>query len=95
MRIIDTYGKFNGPAVESARQGARANGAAKTSADDATASTSSGTDAVTVSAKALELAHSAAKGADDAKIEQLRSSIQDGTFKVDRQAIAKRLVEGG
>jgi flagellar biosynthesis anti-sigma factor FlgM len=95
MRIIDTYGKFNGPAVESARQGARAGGAPKTDTDDTTASTSSGADAVTVSAQARELAQKAAESSDSAKVENLRGAIQGGTFKIDHQAIAKRIVDGG
>ena len=94
MRIIDSYGKFNGPSVDSARQGNRTGGAPKTDTDDVKGSSAGGADAVTVSPQARELAQHAADKADSAKIDQLRSSIQNGTFKIDRQAIASRIVDG-
>jgi flagellar biosynthesis anti-sigma factor FlgM len=92
MRIIDSYGKFNGPSVDSARQGQRAAGASKTDTDGA-GSPATGADAVTVSAQARELAQQAADRTDSARIEHLRSSIQSGTFTIDRQAIANRIVD--
>jgi len=50
---------------------------------------------VTVSAQALELAQKASASADAAKVDKLRGAIQNGTFQIDRQAIAQRLVDGG
>ncbi len=95
MRINDTYGRFNGPTVDSTRQGNRAQNAPKTDEKDAPASTTGGADAVTVSAKAQELASKAAEQSDAARVEHLRSAIQSGDFKIDKQAIAKRIVDGG
>jgi flagellar biosynthesis anti-sigma factor FlgM len=95
MRIIDTYNRFNGPAVGTASQGARAGAAPKTDADGSKAAASGGGDAVTVSSKALQLAQKSAAHADAAKVEHLRSAIEGGTFQIDRQAIAKRIVDGG
>jgi flagellar biosynthesis anti-sigma factor FlgM len=90
MRIIDSYGKFNGASVDSARQGRPAAGAPKA---DAVGSPATGADAVTVSAQARKLAENAADRIDSARIEHLRSSIQSGTFTIDRQAIANRIVD--
>jgi flagellar biosynthesis anti-sigma factor FlgM len=95
MRIIDSYNSFNGPAVNTASQGARAGAAPKTEADGTKAPVGGGGDAVSVSSKALQLAHRSAASADAAKIEHLRSAIEGGTFQIDRQAIAKRIVDGG
>ena len=93
MRIIDTYGRFDNKSVDTARQ---AQAVPKSDADDSKAAApASGGDAVTVSAQAVELAHKAAATADASKVEQLRSAIDAGTFKVDYQAIAKRIVDGG
>lgn len=94
MRIIDTYSRFSGPAVDTAKQGAAAT--PKTTADDTTpAAPAAAGDAVTVSTKAMELAQKAAAHAETAKVQHLRSAIADGTFKIDREAIAKRIVDGG
>ncbi len=94
MRINDTYGRFNGPTVDSTRQGNRAASGPKADATEAQSSATGGTDAVTVSAKAHELAQQAATQADTAKVDHLRSDIQGGTFQIDKQAIAKRIVDG-
>jgi negative regulator of flagellin synthesis FlgM len=95
MRINDSYGRFNNPAVETARQGAGT--AAKPKADDGGAvnTPAPGGEKVTVSAQAQEMAQKAASDADAAKVNGLRAAIQNGTFKVDHQAIARRIVDGG
>jgi flagellar biosynthesis anti-sigma factor FlgM len=49
---------------------------------------------VNFSTAAQELADRAASEADATKVANLQASIQNGTFKVDPQAIARRLVEG-
>jgi flagellar biosynthesis anti-sigma factor FlgM len=95
MRIVDTYGRFNVGGAETAKKGAAAGAAPKADADDAKGAASSGSDAVTVSAQALELAQKASASADAAKVDKLRGAIQNGTFQIDRQAIAKRIVDGG
>ena len=95
MRINETYGRFNGPTVDATRQGNRAGQAPKTDGGDTTSSATSGNDAVTLSSKAKELAQAASEHSDTARVEQLRSAIQGGTFKVDHQAIANRIVDGG
>jgi flagellar biosynthesis anti-sigma factor FlgM len=48
-----------------------------------------------VSAQAQQLAAKAAADADDAKVQKLTTSIQNGTFKIDPHAIASRIVDGG
>jgi flagellar biosynthesis anti-sigma factor FlgM len=93
MRIDDTYGRLNDIAVKTAKQ----TGAAtpKADADDSKASTTAGGDAVTVSAQAMQLAEKAAAQADASKVEKLRAAIEGGTFKIDHQAITRRIVDGG
>ncbi|MGA7122848.1 MAG: flagellar biosynthesis anti-sigma factor FlgM [Polyangiaceae bacterium] len=95
MRIVDTYGRFNVGGTETARKGAAAGAAPNASAEDAKGAAKSGSDAVTVSAQAHELAQKASASADAAKVANLREAIQNGSFKIDREAIAKRLVDGG
>lgn len=92
MRIHDTYGRFDSKSVDTTRQ---AQAVPKADADDAKAASATQGDAVTVSPQAVEMAKKAAATADSAKVEQLRSAIEAGTFKVDFQAIAKRIVDGG
>ncbi len=84
MRIQDAYRSTIDPT--SAR-------ASQTGAKPAASSeTSSGTNAseVAMSDKARELASVGAK--DSMRIDALRSSIQNGTFKIDAHAIATKLV---
>ncbi|HXN32857.1 MAG TPA: flagellar biosynthesis anti-sigma factor FlgM [Polyangiaceae bacterium] len=95
MRIVDTYGRFNVGGADTARKGAAAGATPKADANDAKGAASSGSDAVTVSAQAHELAQKASATADAAKIEHLRGAVQNGTLQIDRQAIAKRIVDGG
>lgn len=47
---------------------------------------------VNVSAKARALAAQADAGVDEAKVARLRDAIDKGTFKIDPQAIASKLV---
>jgi flagellar biosynthesis anti-sigma factor FlgM len=95
MRIVDTYGRFNVGGADTAKKGAATGAAPKTGADDGKTAATSGSDAVTVSAQAVELAQKATETADAAKVERLRGAIQNGTLQIDRQAIAKRIVDGG
>jgi flagellar biosynthesis anti-sigma factor FlgM len=95
MRIIDSYGRFNDRAVNTASQAQAATSTPKTGADEAKGAAAAQGDAVTVSAQAQELAHKAATNADAAKVERLRTAIEDGSFSIDHQAIARRIVDGG
>lgn len=47
---------------------------------------------VTISSHARELALDASSSVDSAKVERLRTSIQDGSFKYDSNAIAKAMI---
>ena len=92
---IDNYGKFSDPVVQSAqsaKKGAGAKGAGS-AGGSAGAPGSTSAEKVTVSAQAQALSHQATT-VDAAKVERLRSAIQSGTFKVDKQAIANRIVDG-
>jgi flagellar biosynthesis anti-sigma factor FlgM len=94
MRIIDSYGKINEPAIQTTKQGAIAGQAPHAHKHGKTPPQVSG-EKVTVSAQAQELADKAAADAETAKVDKLRAAIQDGTFKPNPQVIAKRIVEGG
>ena len=99
MRIIDSYNRFNNWSVNTTVQG-QATSATATEKNRTAESSRQGTasakgDAVDVSAQAVELAQKAAAEADAAKVEKLRSAIQDGSFVIDHQAIANRIVDGG
>ena len=95
MRIIDSYGRFNDRSVNTASQGQAATSATKAGAGDAKGASATPGDAVTVSAQAQELAQKAAANADTAKVERLRTAIENGTLVIDHQAIARRIVDGG
>lgn len=95
MRIVDTYGRFNVGGTETARKGAATGTTPKAGAGEAKGAATPGSDAVTVSAQAVELAQKASDSADASKVNQLRGAIQNGTFQIDRQAIAKKIVDGG
>lgn len=93
MRIIDRYGQQNALPLTGPKQGSAAKGSpAGQSGSGATAQPVTG-ETVTFSAKAKELAEQASV-ADAAKVDHLRASIQNGTFKVDPQAIANKIVDG-
>jgi len=49
--------------------------------------------AVSVSSRAIELAGASTR--DAARIESLRQAINDGTFQVDKERIARAIVAGG
>ncbi len=59
---------------------------AKSTAEASSASSAAGATTVSLSAKAQELASGSAR------VDALRAKIQDGTYKVDAQAIANKLV---
>jgi negative regulator of flagellin synthesis FlgM len=94
MRINDLYGKLNERAVESTGKGAATGATPKTSGADGGSAPVQG-EKVTLSDEAQKLADKAAASAENEKVGKLREAIQNGTFKVDPHAIAKRLVEGG
>jgi negative regulator of flagellin synthesis FlgM len=92
---IENYSKFSDQVVQSAqstKKGAPAQGSAGGNAG-ASAPVSTTGENVTVSAQAQALARESAK-VDTAKVEKLRSAIQGGTFKVNNQAVAQRIVDG-
>jgi negative regulator of flagellin synthesis FlgM len=94
MRINNLYGEMDKTAVETAKKAASP--APSSTADSASgAATGQVGEKVTVSAQAQELAAKAAADADDAKVQKLTTSLQNGTFKIDAHAIANRIVDGG
>ncbi len=97
MRINDLYGKLNERAVESSGKGAATGATSKSGGADAGSAPAQGVggEKVTLSDEAQKLADKAAASAEADKVGKLREAIQNGTFKVDPQAIAKRIVEGG
>ncbi|MGD0677151.1 MAG: flagellar biosynthesis anti-sigma factor FlgM [Polyangiaceae bacterium] len=93
MRIIQGgYGQQNGAPVASTSKSAAVGGATKLTGEAGVAQSSS-TENVTISAKARELADQSA-AADTDKVGRLRDAIQAGTFQIDPQAIANRIVAG-
>lgn len=94
MRITDVYGKLNDRSVESTGKGAPAGQPPRADSAGGKPAAAAG-EKVTVSDEAQKLAAKSQADAETAKIEKLRGAINDGTFKVDPQAIAKRIVEGG
>ncbi len=94
MRINDIYGKLNERAVESTGQGAAPGQAPKTGNAGNQPAQAPG-ETVTLSQDAQKLADQAVAARDAEKVGKLKAAIENGTFKVDPQAIAKRLVEGG
>jgi len=92
MRIADGYGKLVPSSVDSAKGGTAAQ-RVKAGGEAATGAPAQSSDKVTVSAEAQRLAAQAAAGG--SKVESLRASIADGSFKIDRQLVASRIVGGG
>lgn len=90
MRIPDGYA--NQPPITSnaTRTGAAGGAPPKASSDD-TSSSGASAEKVTVSADAQR----AAAQAESAKVDRLRSAINDGSFQIDTKAIASRIVDGG
>ena len=95
MRITDTYGRFNLPAVDATKQGTGTAAKPKSGGDEGASAPAPGGEKVTLSSQAQELAQKASADADAAKVNGLRSAIQNGTFQIDHQAIARRIVDGG
>lgn len=88
MRITDGYTRLGlTPAAGAGRKSAgRVQGS-----DGPTASGDN--DQVSVSAKSLELSSKATE-AESARVAQLRAAIDSGTFKVDANEIAERMMRG-
>jgi negative regulator of flagellin synthesis FlgM len=94
MRINNLYGEMDKAAVENTSK-PTSPAPASTSGASAGAGASQVGEKVTLSAQAQELAAKAAANADDAKVQKLTASLQNGTFKIDAHAIANRIVDGG
>jgi negative regulator of flagellin synthesis FlgM len=94
MRINDVYGRLNDLSVGSSKRGAPAGQSPATEGAGGKSTPATG-EKVTLSSEAQKLAAKSAEDAETAKVGKLRAAIKDGSFKVDPQAIAKRLVEGG
>jgi len=96
MRINDFYGKLNDGSVQSTGQGAATGQPTQVGGSGGqSVGAKGGGETVTVSKEAQQLADKASSDAETAKVSQLRSAIADGTFRVDPQAIAARIVQGG
>lgn len=94
MRIIQGgYGQQVGASITGTTQGSATNRSARDGAAGAQQPETASAEKVTLSAKARQLADKSA-AADSQQVERLRSAIDGGTFKVDRAAIAKRIVDG-
>ena len=93
MRINDIYGSSNDRTVESTGRAAPVQ--APRSEGHGESQVAPGGEKVTVSDEAKQLAAKSASDAETEKVGRLRAAIQDGSFKVDTHAIAKRIVEGG
>jgi len=91
MRIIDTYGKWAEQAVGGTAGAGSTPRTTRAGASEPPAPPNAGGEKVTVSSDAQKLA----AAAETAKLDKLRAAIQDGSFKVDHHAIAKRIVDGG
>jgi flagellar biosynthesis anti-sigma factor FlgM len=90
MRINDLYRQATNPTDASAARPAPA-AAGGSAAAGGTAETAPVK--VTVSSKALELSSQTSE-ASDAKVARLQQAVTDGTFKVDPEAIANKIVQG-
>jgi flagellar biosynthesis anti-sigma factor FlgM len=91
MRIHDAYTKLNGPTRTDATSGTRdASGRAK-DAGAARQAPGEPSTSVVLSARAQELS-AQTDPARSARVSALREQIQGGTFKIDPQAIAAKLV---
>ena len=88
-RIGMVYTKLPEVQVGVAKSGGSPSGAAElpAGADDGVK--------VQVSTEAVRLAESAKGGINEPKVNALRESIAAGTFEVDAEAIAERILDGG
>jgi negative regulator of flagellin synthesis FlgM len=94
MRINNLYGEMDKAVVSSSTT--KAASPAPSSASDGSSNAAGQVgERVTLSPQAQELAAKAAADADDAKVQKLTASLQNGTFKIDAHAIANRIVDGG
>ncbi len=92
MRIDNLYGQIDKAALETTK--AASTGASSAPSGGSPAVGHAG-EKVTLSAQAQQLADKAAADADDAKVQKLAKSLQDGSFKIDAHAIAAKIVDGG
>jgi negative regulator of flagellin synthesis FlgM len=90
MRINDLYRQAATPTDATSARPSGAGSAAGGASIDASAGAPV---KVTVSSKALELSSQTSE-ASDAKVARLTQAVADGSFKVDPQAIANKIVEG-
>lgn len=90
MRINNLSGNIDQSSVESAKKAAPQGPQSSAQGAGEQAAAHSG-EKVTLSSQAQQLA----ANAENAKVQKLQSAIQDGSFKIDPHAIAKRLVDGG
>ncbi|MEO8877786.1 MAG: flagellar biosynthesis anti-sigma factor FlgM [Polyangiaceae bacterium] len=90
MKITDAYGKFQvtSPVITGAKGAGGAAPVGKGAGQAHVHSKDAGRVQVSDEAKALE----AKSSGDSAKIERLKASIADGSFKVDAKQIASKLV---
>jgi flagellar biosynthesis anti-sigma factor FlgM len=94
MRIIQGgYGQQVGASVGGATQNGAANRPAGDASKGAQKTESTCAEKVTLSDRARQLAEQSA-AADTQKVTSLRSAIENGTFTIDRQAIANHIVNG-
>jgi flagellar biosynthesis anti-sigma factor FlgM len=93
MRIQDAYGSYglDGTGTTKAGGAGGAGGSSPKVGPSPTSSQQPSGEKVTLSADAQR----ASAQAESARVEQLRSSIADGSFRIDPRAIASRIVEGG
>jgi flagellar biosynthesis anti-sigma factor FlgM len=91
MRIHDAYTKLNGPTRTDATNGTRDAGARAKDAGAAGKATGEVSTSVVLSARAQELS-AKTDPARSARVTALRAQVQAGTFKIDPQSIAAKLV---
>jgi|GEM_PF-2942690 len=91
MRIHDAYTKLNGPTRTDATAGARGAAAGAKEAASRAAVPGEVSTSVTLSARAQELS-AQTDPARSARVTALREQVQNGTFKIDAQSIAAKLV---
>jgi negative regulator of flagellin synthesis FlgM len=93
MRINDFYRQATNPTDASSARPAAAGAGSASSSGVAADGAAPDPVKVTVSSKALELSSQTSE-ASTAKVARLQQAMTDGTFKIDPQAIANKIVEG-
>lgn len=91
MRIVDAY--RNSPANLNGTKTAATTAAGAPAKPDEDPAVTAASVKVTVSPEARRLAQKAED--DGARVERLRDAVANGSFKVDAQAVAKKIVESG